>query len=82
MNGNSLSATPTAPVPVAAASIGQVHRAIAFDPDTGEERPVAVKVQYPGVDQAIEAEAQVLADSSEEEGPYHLSPPLPEFSSW
>ena len=44
------------PVPIAAASIGQVHRAIARDPDTGDEIPVAVKVQYPGVDEAITAD--------------------------
>jgi predicted unusual protein kinase regulating ubiquinone biosynthesis (AarF/ABC1/UbiB family) len=36
------------PVPLASASIGQVHRAI-----TRDERAVAVKLQYPGVDDAI-----------------------------
>ena len=44
------------PEPIAAASIGQVHRAIVVDPDTGLERAVAVKVQYPGVDAAIAAD--------------------------
>ncbi len=42
--------------PIAAASIGQVHRAIIIDPGTGTERAVAVKVQYPGVDKAITAD--------------------------
>jgi predicted unusual protein kinase regulating ubiquinone biosynthesis (AarF/ABC1/UbiB family) len=39
------------PVPIASASIGQVHRAITHD---GEA--VAVKVQYPGVDEAVSAD--------------------------
>ncbi len=43
------------PEPIAAASIGQVHRAVIRD-DTGMERAVAVKVQYPGVADAIESD--------------------------
>jgi predicted unusual protein kinase regulating ubiquinone biosynthesis (AarF/ABC1/UbiB family) len=39
------------PLPFAAASIGQVHRAI-----TREGRAVAVKVQYPGIAEAIDAD--------------------------
>jgi predicted unusual protein kinase regulating ubiquinone biosynthesis (AarF/ABC1/UbiB family) len=39
------------PVPIASASIGQVHRARLHD-----GRAVAVKVQHPGIDQAIEAD--------------------------
>ncbi|MGH9211088.1 MAG: ABC1 kinase family protein [Acidimicrobiales bacterium] len=39
------------PVPIASASIGQVHRAI-----TRDGLAVAVKVQYPGVDEAIRSD--------------------------
>ena len=39
------------PVPIAAASIGQVHRAI-----TRDDRAVAVKVQYPGIADAIRSD--------------------------
>ena len=41
--------------PVAAASVGQVHRA-----RTADGRAVAVKVQYPGADQALDADLRVL----------------------
>jgi len=44
------------PIPLAAASIGQVHRARCLDPADGLEKAVAVKVQYPGVDEAITAD--------------------------
>jgi hypothetical protein len=42
-------------LPSAAASIGQVHRA-----RTAQGRGVAVKVQYPGADQALETDLRVL----------------------
>lgn len=41
------------PDPIAAASIGQVHRALILHPETGTERAVAVKVQYPGIADSI-----------------------------
>jgi predicted unusual protein kinase regulating ubiquinone biosynthesis (AarF/ABC1/UbiB family) len=44
------------PLPFAAASIGQVHRAI-----TRDGRAVAVKVQYPGIAEAIEADLRNAA---------------------
>jgi predicted unusual protein kinase regulating ubiquinone biosynthesis (AarF/ABC1/UbiB family) len=43
------------PVPIAAASIGQVYKARLYD-----GRDVAVKVQYPGVAQAVRADMQNL----------------------
>src|SRR6476661_5765328 len=44
------------PIPIAAASIGQVHRALWWDPVVQQERAVAVKVQYPGAADAIQAD--------------------------
>jgi len=44
------------PDPIAAASIGQVHRAITLD-----GRAVAVKVQYPGIAETIAADLQNVA---------------------
>ena len=44
------------PVPVASASLGQVHRA--FRKSTGQW--LAMKIQYPGVDQAIEGDLKAL----------------------
>lgn len=44
------------PAPLAAASIGQVHRAVTHD-----GQAVAVKVQYPGVDQAIRSDLENVA---------------------
>jgi predicted unusual protein kinase regulating ubiquinone biosynthesis (AarF/ABC1/UbiB family) len=44
------------PLPTAAASIGQVHRATWSD-----GRPVAVKVQYPGADEALRSDLRQIA---------------------
>jgi predicted unusual protein kinase regulating ubiquinone biosynthesis (AarF/ABC1/UbiB family) len=44
------------PLPFAAASIGQVHRAITHD-----GRAVAVKVQYPGIAESIESDVRNVA---------------------
>jgi len=46
--------------PAAAASIGQVHRGIWRD-RTGPDRPVAVKVQYPGAGDALIADLSQLS---------------------
>ena len=48
------------PRPVAAASLGQVHRAVWAD----DGREVAVKVQYPGVREAVLADVGALAAAS------------------
>jgi predicted unusual protein kinase regulating ubiquinone biosynthesis (AarF/ABC1/UbiB family) len=42
--------------PIAAASIGQVHRAVAKD-----GRPLAIKIQYPGVRQSIDSDVDNVA---------------------
>ena len=42
------------PTPIASASIGQVHRA------RFKDSPVAVKVQYPGIDQSIDSDIAML----------------------
>jgi predicted unusual protein kinase regulating ubiquinone biosynthesis (AarF/ABC1/UbiB family) len=47
--------TDFSPAPIAAASIGQVHRATLHD-----GRDVAVKVQYPGIKEAVRADLQNL----------------------
>jgi predicted unusual protein kinase regulating ubiquinone biosynthesis (AarF/ABC1/UbiB family) len=44
------------PSPIAAASIGQVHRAV-----TRDDRLLAIKVQYPGVAESIEADVDNVA---------------------
>jgi predicted unusual protein kinase regulating ubiquinone biosynthesis (AarF/ABC1/UbiB family) len=43
------------PEPAAAASLGQVHRA-----ELRDGRPVAVKVQYPGIAKEVEADLKIL----------------------
>lgn len=54
-------------VPMAAASIGQVHLARALDERSGQPIDLAVKVQFPGVYQSIHSDLSylsVLASSS------------------
>ena len=52
----------------AAASLGQVHRAFT---ETG--RPLAVKIQYPGIDRTIESDMQLVKN---------LLRPLPDYQLW
>ena len=47
--------------PTAAASIGQVHRGRWLDHTTGEEREVAVKVQYPGAGEALMSDLRQIS---------------------
>ena len=56
------------PEPVAAASIGQVHRGTWREAD-GTERDVAVKVQYPGADEALQADLRQFARVARTLGP-------------
>jgi len=44
------------PVPVGSASLGQVHRA--WQKNTGQE--IALKIKYPGVEEAIESDLKIL----------------------
>jgi predicted unusual protein kinase regulating ubiquinone biosynthesis (AarF/ABC1/UbiB family) len=55
------------PVPAAAASIGQVHRARWRD--GGEAREVAVKIQYPGAAEALTSDLRQLARVARGLGP-------------
>lgn len=50
--------------PAAAASIGQVHRGVWFD-----GRPVAIKVQYPGADQALRSDLRQIGRLAGMAGP-------------
>ncbi|MDF1563160.1 MAG: AarF/ABC1/UbiB kinase family protein [Deltaproteobacteria bacterium] len=53
------------PAPLASASIGQVHRAELFD-----GTPVAVKVQYPGVEQTLVADLKNIATMAQMGRPF------------
>ncbi len=53
--GTALNRLDIDPVPVAAASVGQVHRAI-----LDRRHPVAIKVQYPDIDIAVRADLKNL----------------------
>jgi predicted unusual protein kinase regulating ubiquinone biosynthesis (AarF/ABC1/UbiB family) len=50
--------------PAAAASIGQVHRALWRAPDGGQDLDVAVKIQYPGVREALLADVRAFSLAS------------------
>jgi predicted unusual protein kinase regulating ubiquinone biosynthesis (AarF/ABC1/UbiB family) len=56
------------PVPAAAASIGQVHRARWLE-DDGTSREVAVKVQYPGAADALRSDLRQLSRLARSLGP-------------
>ena len=61
--------------PVASASIGQVHKAVWSD-----GREVAVKIQYPGADEALRADLKTMKRMVS--GASSSSPPAPTCRAW